>query len=189
MGTLRRILVKNIDKETVAEQIKNYYSIGRSAIFDYEYREVFLDKMNYVFIVFDAFINGWTEIELDFNKSVEEHDIFLTTLSNNFKTTIVFGYEQTTTGDTRFLVLKNGQVIRSIYQKSYYEPHRIIMEHNFGDRMQFEKNFLYPEIGQDIKNYKFLNFDEIQEMFYDAGYAGESRSFFDGKFLHLEYLK
>ena len=177
MATRRRILIQNIDKETIAELIRNNYRIGRTAAFDYEYREVFLDKMNYVFIIFDAYINGWTEIELDFNKSVKEHDDFLKNLSKDFQTTIIFGYEQTTTGDTRLLVINKGQIIRSIYQKSYYEPHRILMEHNFGIRLETEKHFKYSELGQDMTQNKFLNFDELQEMFCDAGYKGEKRTF------------
>jgi len=73
------------------------------------------------------------------NSSVEEHDSFLKNLSKNFDTIIIFGYEQTTTGETRLLVLNNGQIVRSIYQKSYFDPHRIIMENNFGDKLQTEK--------------------------------------------------
>jgi hypothetical protein len=189
MATRRRILIKNIDKETISHLIKSHYSIGRNAIFDYEYREVFLDQSNYVFIVFDAFLKDWTEIELDFNKSVKEHDDFLMTISRDFKTTVIFGYEQTTTGDARLLVLKNGQVTRSIYQKAYYNPFKILMEDDFGEKLPFEENFSYPEIGQNIENFKFLAFDEIQEMFADAGYTGKERIYFDEKYLHLEYLK
>jgi hypothetical protein len=189
MGTLKRTLIKNIDKATLAEIVRNNYKIGRTAEFDYEYREVFLDKMNYVFIIFDAYINDWTEIEFDFNKSIEEHDDFLKNLSKDYKTIIISGYEQTTTGDTRLLVLNNGHIIRSIYQKSYFEPHRIIMEHDFGERLQTEKHFKYSELGQDVTRYKLLNFDEVQKMFMDAGYKGEARTFFDQKYLHLEYLK
>jgi hypothetical protein len=56
MGTLRRALIKNIDKVTLSEIIRANYKIGRTAELDHEYREIFLDKMNYVFILFDAYI-------------------------------------------------------------------------------------------------------------------------------------
>lgn len=189
MGSLSRILIKDLDKETVVELIQQYYSIGRKAVFDYENRSAFSDEMNDAFTIFDAYINGWTEIAADYILPGEEHDMFLTTISKDFKTTVILGYVQTTTGDAQFLVLKNGQIIRSIYQKSSYNPHRLIMKYNAGEKLAFEKDFIYAEIGQDITDYKFLNFDEIQEMFYEAGYTGENRTYADREYLHLEYLK
>jgi hypothetical protein len=189
MGALRRTLIKNIDKLILAEIIKKNYKIGRTAEFNYEYREAFLDKGNYVFILFDAYIDGWTEIEFDFNRSIEEHDTFLEKLSKDNNTVVISGYEQTTTGDTRLLVLNKGEIIRSIYQKSYPEPDRIIMKHNFGERLKTEKNFKYPEIGEDLTGNDLLNFDELQKMFSDVGYNGEARTSFDEKYLHLEYLR
>jgi hypothetical protein len=189
MGTRRRLLIKNIDKEILAERIKNTYSIGRTAELDYEYREIFLDEMNYVLILFDAYLENWTEIELDFNESVEEHDTFLKNISKEFKTTVLFGYEQTTSGSARLLVLKNGKTIRSIYQK-FQLSYKFIMEHNFGMRLESESHFEYPSLGEEItEGHKFLSFDEIQKMFSDAGFTGKERTSFDNRYLHLEYLK
>lgn len=189
MGTLTRILIKGIDKEAVAKLITNSYSIGRTTILSNRRKEVFLEKMNYAFIIFDAYLEDWTDIEFNFNKTVEEHDVFLFRISKDFKTTVLFGYEQTTSGDTRFLVVENGEIVRLIHQKAYYHPDRFIMEENFGEKLQFEKSFSYPEVGQDLENYKFLDFYDLQEMFVDAGYKGKSRTITDQKYLHLEYLK
>lgn len=190
MATARRILIKNVSKEQVHELIEESYAVGRMAFFDYEYREAFLDKMNYAFILFDDYLDNWIELDLDFNKSAEEHDDFLLRISRDYKTTVLFGYSQTTTGDTRFVVFDNGQMLRSIYQKSYYEPHRILMESNFGERLSYEKDFHYPQLGQNIEGYKFLDFySDIQSMFLDYGYRGEKRIQFDKKYLHIEYLK
>jgi hypothetical protein len=189
MGTLTRILIKGLNKDTIAELISNSYSIGRSTILDSSRREVFFEKMNYAFIIFDAYLEDWTDIVFDFNKTIEEHDTFLFRISKDFKTTVLFGYEQTTSGDTRFLVVENGEIVRLIHQKAYYDPDRFIMEENFGEKLQFEKSFSYPEVGQDLENYKFLDFYDLQEMFVDAGYKGKSRTITDEKYLHLEYLK
>jgi hypothetical protein len=190
MATARRILIKGISKELVAELLMKNYKIDRTSVFDYEYREVFLDKMNYAFILFDGYIENWIELDLDFKNSVDEHDIFLTKLSKEFKTIILFGYSQTTTADTRFLVLENGEITRQYYQKSYYElSHRILMETNFGHKRKYENSFKYAEIGKSIEGFKTLDFyDDIQAMFEDYGYIGEKRKVFDEKYLHLEYI-
>jgi hypothetical protein len=190
MATARRILIKKINKDLASELIKKNYPSGRTAILDYEYREVFLDKQNYTFIIFDSRLEDWIELDLDFNKSVDEHDSFLIRISRDYNTTVLFGYSQTTTGDTRFLALKNGQIIRSIYQKPYYQPDQILMESNFGEKLTFEKDFQYPELGQSIQGFKFLDFyDDIQKMFLDYGYRGDVRKDFDEKYLHVEYLR
>lgn len=190
MATARRILIENISKEQVRGLIEENYGVGRTAFYDYEYREVFLDKMNYAFIVFDAYLENWIELDLDFNKTVEEHDNFLYRISRDYNTTVLFGYSQTTIGDTRFLVFRNGKILRSIYQKSYYEPHRILMECNSGEKLSYEKDFSYPELGENIEGYKFLDFySDIQQMFEDYGYRGQKRKHFDKKYLHIEYLR
>lgn len=182
--------MKNVSKELVSELIKTNYSVGRTATFDYEYREVFLDKMNYAFILFDSNLEDWAELDLDFYESAEEHDNFLTRLSKDYQTIVLFGYSQTTTGDTRFLALENGQVLRSIYQKSYYDPHRILMENDFGEKLRYERNFQYPEPGQSIKGFKYLDFyEDVQNMFIDYGFKGEKRKEFDNRYLHVEYLR
>ncbi|MEA5260360.1 hypothetical protein VB264_21350 [Arcicella aquatica] len=189
MATCRRVLIKDINKELLVELIKKSYPIDRIITLDDEYRELFLDKMNYAFIVFDASLEGWTELDLDFNYSVKEHDNFLMNISKNYNTTILFGYAQTTSGDQRFLVFKNGEMIRHIYQKAYYYPNRIIMESNFGNKSSYEKNFQYPELGQNIRGFKFLDFyDDMQKMFRDYGYDGAKVKEFDEKYLHIEYL-
>jgi hypothetical protein len=189
MGTFRRVLIKNVDKTVIAELIKKHYPIGRTSVLDYEYREIFLDISNYVIIVFDAYVSGWTEIEFDFNKSIEEHDHFLTQISKIFNTTVIFLYEQTTTGDTRFLVIRNGDIVRSIYQKTQSESYGILMAHDIGERLDTEKHFVYPPTGQSLEEFTFLDMDIIQKMSVDAGYVGESREVFDEQYLHFEYLK
>jgi hypothetical protein len=191
MATATRILIKGIGKELVAEIIQKHYKIDRTSIFDYEYREVYLDRMNYAFILFDAEIENWIELDLGFKKSVEEHDIFLIKLSNDYKATILFGYSQTTTADTRFLVLENGEIIRLYYEKSYSEQlDRILVETNFGQKSKYENSFKYADIGQSIEGHKSLDsYSDIQAMFEDYGYYGEKRKLFDEKYLHLEYLE
>ena len=79
MATARKILIENVSKEQVQRLIEANYAVGRTAFYDYEYREVFLDKMNYAFIVFDSYLENWIELDLDFNKTVEEHENFYTT--------------------------------------------------------------------------------------------------------------
>lgn len=189
MGTLRRVLIKNVEKEVIAELIQRSYSIGRMAIIDYEDRAIFLDRLNPVFILFDAYLDGWVELEPDFHKSVEEHDDFWTMISREYNTTVIFGYEQTTSDDARLLLLENGIIKRSVYQKSYYNPHRLVMEHDTGERLKYELNFHYPKPGEEMGDCYYLDFDDIQEMFTDCGYRGIKRVDFDEKYLHLEYLK
>jgi len=192
MATARRILIKNITKELARELIMKNYSVGRTATFNYEYREVFLDKMNYAFILFDSGLEDWIELDLNFYNSVKEHDDFLMRISKDYNTSVLLGYSQTTSGDTRFLVFEKGQILRSIHQKPYDEPNKIaiIMESDFGEKMSYEKNFRYPGLGQNIQGFKFLDFyDDMQQMFFDYGYSGETRKEFDENYLHIEYLK
>ena len=189
MGTLSRILIKGIDKEQCAHLIRTNYSIGRTSIFDYQFREAFFDKMNNSFIVFDAHKIGWTAIEWGFYKSVEEHDHFLMDISKNYNTTVLLGYNQTTSGDVKLLSLKNGKIQRSIYRKCG-DPYKILMEYNIGEKLPYEEAFNYPDIGQEVgEDHKLLDFDEIQEMFAECGYVGAARNEFDEHYLHLEYLK
>ncbi|RAV99533.1 hypothetical protein [Pseudochryseolinea flava] len=189
MATARRILIKDVRTEAMQALIEKNYATGRIATFDYEYREVFLDKMNYAFIVFDAYVENWIEVDLDFYRSAEEHDDFLMRVSKACSTVVLFGYEQTTMGDTRFLAWENGQVLRSIYMKSQHPPHRILMESNVGEKLDYEKNFQYADVGQDISGYKTLDFyTDIQTMFADYGYSGQERKDFNQKYVHIEYL-
>ena len=101
---------------------------------------------------------------------LKNHDIFLKKISIEFKTEVLFGFEQTTTGDARFLKISEGVIHRDLYQKSYYEPHKIIMERNLGKKYSTENKFDYPGLGEDLTSFKMLSFDEIQDMFVDAGY-------------------
>ena len=189
MATCRRILIKRLCKESISELIRKEYPVGRESVYNYPYREVFLDRMNNAFIVFDAYLEDWTELDLDFNTSVEEHDYFLKSISEDYNTTVIMGYSQTTTGDARFVVFENGQILRSLYQKSYYDPHRIIMETNIGVKSKYEKDFEYPDLGENIQGYKSLDYyDDVQAMFEDYGYTGRQRQSCDEKYLHIEYL-
>jgi hypothetical protein len=190
MATARRILIKSISKELIAEHIEQNYKIDRKLILDYDCREIFLDRMNYAFIIFDGDFENWTELDLDFKKSVEEHDSFLIKLSKEFQTTILFSYSQTTTGDTRFLALENGKIIRLYYEKSYWEPsHRILLETNYGLRSKHECSFNYTQLGQSIEGFKYLDYyDDIPAMFEDYGYVGARRQTFDERYFHLEYI-
>ncbi|WP_386106008.1 hypothetical protein [Tenacibaculum geojense] len=150
---------------------------------------MFLDRENYSIILFDSYLTNWIEIIFDFYDGPEEHDIFLKKVSTEFLTDVIFGYEQTTTGDARFLKIKGGKIERDIYQKSYYEPHRIIMERNLGNKYSTEKGFEYPEIGNDLTDFKVLDFDEIQNMFMDAGYKGNKNQSLKEEYTHLEWLQ
>lgn len=189
MATARRILIKGIGKTLMVELIQANYQTDRTAIYDHEFREVFLDKGHYAFIVSDAYVDGWTELDVDFNTSAEEHDDFLLKISKDYQTTVLFGYSQTTSGDTRFLAVENGVILRSVYQKSYDEPSRILMETDLGEKSTFEKDFDYPKPGENIEGYHFLDFyDEIQPMFEDYGYKGNPRAKEEEKYLHVEYL-
>jgi len=189
MAAARRILIKGVSKEVVVDLIMTNYVIGRQSIYDYQYCEVFLDRMNYAFIVFDSHLDNWVELDLDFYNTIEEHDNFLKIISENYKTTVLLGYSQTTTGDTRFICFQNGEIKRLIYQKSYYNPDRILMETDMGDKSNHEKNFAYPNIGENIEGCKFLDFySDIQTMFEDYGYKGKLRQKLEDKYIHIEYL-
>ena len=192
MGTCSRTLIKGISKELFTELIKKNYSIGRSVILDCVNTGIFLDQMNCAFIISDAYYDGWIEVDLDFNKSIEEHDKFLIEISKKYNLLVLFGYKQTTSGEAKFLIINHGEVLRSIYQKVYSEPFRVVMEINFGEKLNYEKSFQYPEIGQDIDGFEFKDLDfytDIQEMFAEKGYGGEKNEKFDEEYLHLEYLK
>lgn len=189
MGAFSQILIKGIDKEQRTQLIRANYLIGRSAIFDFQFREAFFDKMNNSFIVFDAHKIGWTAIEWAFYESVEEHDHFLMDISKNYNTTVILGYNQTTSGDVKLLSLKNGKIQRSIYQKCG-EPYKILMKYNIGEKLPYEQAFNYPDIDQEVSgNHKLLDFDDIQEMFLECGFIGAARNEFDEMYLHLEYLR
>ncbi|WP_020529813.1 hypothetical protein [Flexithrix dorotheae] len=189
MGTLSRILIQGVESATVVELLKNHYKTGRTQNFDYEFKEVFLDQMNYSFIVFDAFLKNWTELIVDFYSDVREHDEFLIKISLDFQTKVIFGYEQTTLGDAKLAVWKNGNVVRSIYQKLNLEKDLIEMKENFGHRFLNEAGFKYPVIGGDCSGFKVLDFDDIQTLFQDAGFTGEKRSNKVKEYIHLEYHK
>lgn len=191
MATARRILIKGVSKESVTEQIRRHYKTGRESIHNYTYREVFLDKMNYAFIISNAYFEEWAELDLDFNDTVEEHDDFLQKLSAVYATTVIFGYEQTTVGSARFCCYQNGGLVRCIYQKFYPYPDRIIMETNVGTPSRYEKDFSYPKLGEPMTDrYKYLDFyDDIQALFEDYGYGGIPREQEENQFLHIEYLK
>ena len=189
MGTLNRTLIKDISKSDLISLIKKTYSIGRVQLLDHENQALFLDRKNHSIILFESYLINWIEITFDFYNGPEEYDIFLKKISAEFLTDVIYGYEQTTTGDVRFLKIKNGKIERDIYQKSYYEPHRIIMERNSGDKYSTEKEFKYPEIGKDLTDFKILDFDEIQDMFIDAGYKGNKNQSIKEEYTHLEWLK
>ncbi|WP_299247494.1 hypothetical protein [uncultured Aquimarina sp.] len=189
MSTLNRTLIKNVNISDLISLIKNYYSIGRVQLLNYENQALFLDRKNYSIILSDSYIANWIEITFDFCDGPEKHDFLLKKISTELLTEVIYGYEQTTTGDARFLKITNGKIERDLYQKSYYKPHRIIMERNLGDKYLIEKEFKYPEIGRDLTGFKALDFDEIQDMFVNAGYKGNKNQSPKEEYTHLEWLK
>lgn len=188
MGTLNRTLIKNVNKSDLIDLIKNHYQIDRIQILDYENKSLFLDRNNYSLIVSESHIQNWIEITFDFYNNAEEHDCFLKKVSTEFLTDVIYGYEQTTTGDARFLKITKGKIERDVYQKTYYEPHKIIMERNSGNKYSSEKSFEYPETGSELNDFNILDFDEIQNMFIDAGYKGNKNQVLKEAYIHLEWL-
>lgn len=189
MGTLIRILIKNVNPDAITKRIKDFYSIGRNQIYGYEYKEAFLDKMNYTFIVFEAYFKDWVELTVHFYNDINEHNDFLKSISLDYQTRVIFGYEQTTTGDAKLTIWDKGCIIRSIYQKLDLKKNKIVLVENTGDQLLNETNFEYPEIGEDCDGFTMLDFDDIQTLFIDAGYIGESRAYEPERYTHLEYLK
>lgn len=186
MSTLIRILIKDVDKEDLIEEVKDYYKTGRSKQYDYEYYEAFLDQGNYVIIIFDAYIEGWTEIGLNSYTSLDEFDDFLSKISKKYQTSVLLGIEQNSTGDSRLLILKNGKTARSIRFKFSDNTKEITLEDNFGTRLASEKSYQYPALGQITSGYNYLSMHEIQQIFTDAGYIGNPRPILSGKYIHLE---
>ena len=189
MSTLNRTLIKDISKSDLINLITKYYSINRIETLDFENQALFLDKGNSAIIIFEAYLKNWVEINFNFYNGIEEHDSFLKSISRDFHTEVIYGYEQTATGDTRFLKIRNGKIEREIYQSSHYKPHRIIMEKNIGNKYPTEIDFEYPEDGKELTDFKILNFDEIQEIFVDAGYKGTDKQNVEEKYTHLEWIK
>lgn len=188
MGTFSRTLIKGIAKEQMLDLVRAEYPIGRVEILDHENNAIFFDRKNYPFVLFDAYLSGWTEMVLEFRMSAAEHDGFLSGISGRFETTVIFGYNQTTTGDARFTVFKNGHNVRSIYQKSEFGPHRIITVEDFGSKFPYEQHFTYPPVGEDTTRGYLLDYEDIQEMFKDAGYTGPVNLNSDEKYYHLEWI-
>jgi len=151
MSTICQIFIKNINLTKLEKEIKENFNFGRIKHLNIENQALFYDNRNECFILSNSFVNNWIEFSYQPTKTIHELDDFLISISKKYNTKILFGYEQTTTADAKFIFHENGLIIRYIYQEYDCKKDIIIHKIDTGKKLETENNFKYPKVGNNLK--------------------------------------
>lgn len=184
------IHVDSIDKFLM--ELKKYYKIGRIETLDQAKDYYYFEYGSDTIVVSQNYNSEWIEVEFNFNGNLYFYDEFLRRVSETYRTNIVLGYEQTTSGEIRIAEFENGRLSLSIVHKyfEYDRKSKIYLADNFGVNEQLKELFSIPRLGEEIKPDYAIEREQMVDFFKMRGWSNNlNKDFSQWTYCHIEKIR
>lgn len=187
MSTISDIAIKHNSPLKIQFELEQFYLIGEKVIKDYSNEFEFLEKNpeSRTFVIHQEQNTSWTQIGYSL-ENLYELDEILRRLTYKFETIAFIGYNQTTSGDFRFALFKNGNLVRSLFLKYIEHQNQIRVVDNFGNKLDFEKIEFGTPITRPINDNQKLDYFIFNDWYKELGFEPEERC--NIEYVHLEVL-
>jgi len=191
MGEFSKCFVQHDITADVINHLKGYFAFRREETLDDEYQfwpDEWDDRQD-VFVVSPAWHKGWTELDIRFWRrqySEYDYDAWFKQASLDLNTKILYGYYQSTAGDSRVAAFSNGTMEISVCHKNEGGD-ALTLKDNTGLNTSLAAVLKLPlNIGDPVYGNSIMDHPVIYDFFTRSGMDGEPRPKEDIPYTHLE---